>query len=97
MPDVFAYPFRVLPSGQVATVPEGSIESKGEAIAVLLDTPVGSRPAAPAFGVRDPAFVGVNAAELTFALAMFGPDVEIVDVAHAVTGPDRVATRITYR
>jgi hypothetical protein len=81
MTDVISFPFRLLPSGQIATVDDGSPEGQAEELAVLVSTKIGERSMVQSYGLSDPVFVGVSAAELRAQVANFGPAVTIDDIA----------------
>lgn len=73
-PDALSHPFRLDPTGEVATVPDGSIDHAVELVAVTLLTEHGERPLVPEFGCSDPVFTGVDVAELNVQLATYGPE-----------------------
>lgn len=76
--DLIAFPFRLDPSGAVATVHrQFSEEAEAQLIAVLVATIRGERDMTPAFGVTDPAFGTIDRAEVEAGLELFGPDVQI--------------------
>jgi hypothetical protein len=78
---ILSHPFRLAPTGEVATVEDGSTAANAEAIAVLLMTRRGERPMAPDFGITDPTFAELDVAELDAGLALWGPDgVSVTDV-----------------
>lgn len=75
-------PFRLDPQGHVVTVTQGSDGHATELVAMLTLTRKGERPLVPDFGITDPAFVGLDSAELSVAVATFGPEgvrVEVTD------------------
>jgi hypothetical protein len=84
-----SFPFRVDPSGVVATVEQGSDRDIEEQLAVALLTSPGERIQVPTFGCADPAFIGFEMGNLTRHLADFGPDVEVVEVGARRRGDDR--------
>lgn len=79
--DLIAHPFRLEPNGSVATVEDGTEEAAAEGIAVIILTRKGERDLVPDFGLTDPTFDELSLAELNVALADFGPDVIVTDVA----------------
>lgn len=87
-----SFPFRLLPNGRAATVEQGSADADRESIAQLVLTRIGERPLLPGFGMPDPAFAGFEPTELTAVVAMFGPTVDIVDVA--VSAADDVSQNV---
>ena len=68
-----SYPFRLTPTGSVATVVPGSDAEIDEAIAVLCLTNLGERPMRPTFGVPDPTFAGVHVGDVQVGLDEHGP------------------------
>ncbi len=80
MPAVIRHPFGLGTSGSVATVAGDSEASDTQLLAILSLTRVGERPAAPAFGIPDPTFVGFSSSAFIAAAARFGPPVKITDV-----------------
>jgi hypothetical protein len=68
------------PSGQAATVEEGSDQSNAELIAVLVLTRPGERELVPAFGVNDPTFDTLSIGDVIAGVDLFGPGVEITSV-----------------
>lgn len=77
---LLAYPFRLSPSGDVATVEEGSDAQLAQEIAVAVLTRPDERPLVPGFGIADPVFQGFDADALRMHVALFGPDVDVDDV-----------------
>ncbi|KWW97392.1 hypothetical protein LI90_4364 (plasmid) [Carbonactinospora thermoautotrophica] len=71
---ILSHPFRITPTGEAATVEDGTPEAHAEAIAVLVMTRRGERPMAPGFGTSDPAFGRLDPAEVEAGLALWGPD-----------------------
>jgi hypothetical protein len=71
---VLSFPFRLTPTGSVATVENGSDAEIEEAIAVLCLTPIGERPMRPTYGVPDPAFSGLHVGDVQVGLDEHGPE-----------------------
>lgn len=69
-----SFPFRVDPGGHVATVTQGSDEHTAELVAHLLLTRKGERVLVPDFGITDPVFRDLDAAELQVTVETFGPE-----------------------
>lgn len=78
--DVISHPFRLGPSGRVATVAQGSDDHTAEAVAVTALTRKGERELVPDFGVADPVFDEVDVGELNAVLATFGPDTTVTAI-----------------
>lgn len=76
---ILAHPFRLV-AGRIATVDAGTDEAITQGIAVLVTTRRGERTMVPAFGITDPAFRGIDVAEINAGLAMFGPPVSVTAV-----------------
>jgi hypothetical protein len=71
---VLSFPFRLTPTGSVATVEEGSDAAVDEAIAVLCLTTIGERHMRPTFGVPDPGFAGLHVGDVQVGLDEHGPE-----------------------
>lgn len=85
--DVISHPFRLAPTGAVATVLDGSTAANTEALAVLALTRKGERVLVPGFGIPDPVFDDVDVAEINAGVAMFGPEgVSVTGIT--ITHPD---------
>jgi hypothetical protein len=78
--DVLSHPFRLTPTGRVATVIDHTDEHLAECVAVTVLTRKAERPLVPDFGVADPVFDELDVAELNAVLATFGPDVAVTDI-----------------
>lgn len=87
-----SFPFRLDPTGVVATVEQGSDMWIEELIALAMLTRPGERPQVPTFGVADPAFAAFQVGSLQRHLIDFGPPVSItsVIVAEQLEGRERV-------
>lgn len=73
-----SFPFRLTPTGSVATVERGSDAEIDEAIAELVLTTIGERPMRPGFGVPDPAFSGLFVGDVQVGLNEHGPQGVII-------------------
>lgn len=80
---VISFPFRLDPTGAVATVEQDSDAEIEEEIALAVLVRPGERIQCPTFGVLDPAFVGFELGALQRHLLDFGPDVQVVSVGQA--------------
>jgi hypothetical protein len=56
LPPQFAYPMRLGPDGDFLTIPQDSLQEVQQSVYVLMRTPLGVRPLAPAIGMEDPTF-----------------------------------------
>lgn len=77
---LIAYPFRISPSGSVATADEGTDAQLAQELAVAVLTKTGERVLVPEFGLDDPVFSGFDADALRLHVDLFGPPVRIQDV-----------------
>lgn len=91
-----SFPFRLEPSGTVATVEQNSDTEIDEQIALALLTSPGERIQVPQFGCNDPAFTGFETASLRRHLATFGPEVEAVQVGATAWGDDRQQVTVSW-
>ena len=92
-----SFPFRLTPTGSVATVERGSNDEIEEAIAVLTLTVVGERPMRPSFGVPDPAFAGLYVGDIQVGLNEHGPKgVVIQSVAITPKNNSQAVADITW-
>lgn len=89
---LISFPFRLDPTGSVATVEQDGDAEIGEQIALAMLVHPGERIQAPTFGVRDAAFVGFELGALQRHLNDFGPQVEVttVSVDRAASTTERV-------
>lgn len=78
--DVLAFPFRLDKNGAVALVQQGSEAHLAQQAYQFVNTRVGELPLAPTYGLDDPLFRVVERGEIITGLALFHPDVEVVDV-----------------
>lgn len=77
---LIAFPFRIGPTGSLATVEQNSDTEVDQLLAVALLTAPGERDQVPTFGVADPAFSGFPRGALQRHVIDFGPQVEITEV-----------------
>lgn len=94
---MISFPFRLGPTGSVATVEQGSDTEIEEEIAVAMLTRPGERIQVPSFGVADPAFSGFVVGALQRQLIDFGPDVTITQVSTDVRADGRQQATISWR
>lgn len=81
MPRLISFPFRIDPTGSIATVEQDGDAEVDEQIALAMLTKPGERIQAPTFGVADPAFVRFAVGALQRHCDDFGPEVDIVTVS----------------
>lgn len=77
---LISFPFRLDPTGSVATVEQDGDAEIGEQIALAMLVRPGERIQVPTFGVKDPAFVGFEMGALQRHLDDFGPQVDVTTV-----------------
>lgn len=94
---MISFPFRLGPTGAVATVEQGSDTEIEEAIAVAMLTKPGERIQVPAFGVADPAFEGFVLGALQRHLIDFGPDVTVTQVDAKYLDDGRQQVTISWK
>lgn len=78
--DLISFPFRLDPSGAVATRDDGSDEYLAEELAQLIQTNPGERELVPTYGLNDPTYAEVDQAMLAAQVATFGPPVQVQSV-----------------
>lgn len=78
---LISYPFRLAPSGAVAVVEQGTDEQLAMELAAAVLTRPGERDLAPLFGIADPVFAGFEPDALRLHVDLFGPPVNIDEVA----------------
>lgn len=81
MPRLLAHPLRLLPNGALTTVEAGTDAAHAQELAALIGTRRGERELVPGFGITDPAFAGLDDAELAAQVDVFGPPVIITNIA----------------
>jgi len=86
VPRVVSYPFRLASDGGVASVDQDAEQADLEEIATVILTVRGERALVPAFGIGDPAFVGLSAPEVVAAVTRWTPHV-VTGVTVAPDGP----------
>jgi hypothetical protein len=95
--DLLSHPFRLTPSGAVATVEDGTEEAYVEQVAVTAMTIKGERDLAPDFGVTDPTAAELDVDELNVTLADFEVPVTVAvtDTAYPSNTVQRVELALT--
>ena len=90
---LLSVPFRLNPSGTIATVDSDSEQADAEQLGVLIATKQGERELAPGFGMPDMTGRGFNTAALVAGVAAYGPavTVEKVDIVNRGDGTQDVA------
>lgn len=76
---VLAYPLRIV-AGRMVTVEDTSNDGVAQQIAAIVLTRRGERPMVPSYGIHDPAFIGLNVAEINAAIVLHGPYVTVTDI-----------------
>lgn len=89
-----SFPFRLLANGAAAAVEQTSDAGMAEKIAQLILTRPGERELVPGFGVPDPVFGGLSAADLRAGVAAYGPPVTITSVT-ATPQPDGITQAVS--
>jgi hypothetical protein len=94
---LISFPFRLDPTGSVATVEQDGDAEIGEHIALAMLTRPAERIQAPTFGVKDVAFIGFELGSLQRHLNDFGPHVEVTTVSIRKTAGDTERAEISWR
>jgi hypothetical protein len=93
---VLAFPLRIA-SGSFATVEQWSPAEATMIAGSVVATRLRERPLAPDFGCMDPIGVGVSAAEVSAAIALSEPDLEVIGVVVAPTAESRQPVQVSVR
>lgn len=94
--DHISHPFRLLPTGEIATVDEDSDAAYAEELAVLLLTRQGERQLVPGFGTVDPVGSGIDVADLSAKVDTYGPPVTVTRVVGEATSPTVEAVTVEF-
>lgn len=94
---LISFPFRLDPTGSIATVEQDGDAEIGEQIALAMLTRPGERIQVPTFGVKDVAFVGFELGALQRHLVDFGPQVEVTTVSIGYTADNAERAEISWR
>jgi phage baseplate assembly protein W len=78
--EVLSIPFRLLPNGRAERVWQGSEAHVQQQAAQFVATNTGELPMSPFYGIDDPAFRDVRAAEVVMGMAEFHPSVKVNSV-----------------
>ncbi len=93
---ILGFPFRISNTGAVATIPQGGVEEGAQMVRVIVSTILGERPMAERFGIPDPAFVGVEVADIATVIRDYDltlVEVEDVEVLHPREGLQQAQVR----
>ena len=101
MSGTIRFPFRLTPSGQIATAPYGSDQEINDAIAAIVLTDIGERPLSPGFGVTDPVGLAIGDvaidADIQSALTSYGfEDIMITDTTVLPEPGGRAAVQVEW-
>jgi hypothetical protein len=94
---LISFPFRLDPTGSIATVEQDGDAEISEHIALAMLTRPGERIQVPTFGVKDAAFVGFELGGLQRHLNDFGPYVEVATVSISQTAEETERAEIDWR
>lgn len=95
--NLISFPFRLDPSGAVATRDSGSPDYLAEQLAVLCLTRPGERALVPNFGLTDPTFSDFDRTELEAKVQVFGPPVQITGTEVFWPRADRQEVSINFQ
>jgi hypothetical protein len=93
---ILAFPFRLGPTGAVATVEQGSDAEIDQQLAVAVLTAPGERDQCPTFGVADGAFSGFPLGSLQRHVLDFGPSVNVTEVVVTPTEDGREQVVVSW-
>lgn len=96
MPALMSHPFRLAPSGALATVDSLSDQYAAEQLAMLILTRPGERPLVPDLGLPDPTFVGFDGSTLQEQADAFGPPCIIQEVTIEPRGETEQVVEVTF-
>jgi len=96
VPRLISFPFRLDPTGSIATVEQDSDGEIDEQIALAMLTRPGERIQAPTFGVADPAFARFAVGALQRHCNDFGPEVDITTVSTTLPAEGREEVVINW-
>lgn len=96
MGETLVYPFRLGPSGHLLTIDDASDQANTQLIAAAILTKPKERQMFPSFGIPDPVFSEIHAAQLTAVLATYGPSVKLGDVVAEFVSSSVQKVSITY-
>lgn len=74
---IFSDPFRITPSGAVATIDDSSDPGIAQLIAAIVKTHAGERLMFPDFGLPDPVFSKIEPTLLAAVIGAYGPNVRL--------------------
>lgn len=98
--DVLAFPFRIDAKGEVPLVVQGSDAHLAQQAFEFVSTRPGELPLAPSYGLFDPSFRIVEEGEIVSGLAVYHPDINIVNVnigATSVEGTYHIGIEFSAR
>jgi len=75
---VLAHPFHLAADRAIAVVDQGSDGNLDQLIQTVVGTVVGEREMCQAYGIPDPVWHGIEAADIQASLSLFGPDVVVI-------------------
>ena len=93
---ILSVPFRLGADGSIASVVEGSDQANAEQLSVIVRTVTGERPMQPGFGLPDPAFEGIAAADIAAQVALWGPAVTVDDISSTVLSATETAVVVDF-
>lgn len=97
MPRLMSFPFRLDPTGNIASVDQDSDDEIEEQLAIAALTRPGERITVPTFGVMDAAFNHFQVPALVRHCIDFGPRVQIETVDIQPVGSDQERVLIRWR
>lgn len=94
---IIAHPFRYTTAGELVSIPDGSDDEIHQLIATTVLTRMGERLLNPLYGIPDPAFAGLDIADVQAGLNTFGPpSIQVTELANEAHGPDTAIVHIGW-
>ena len=94
---VFSHPLRLDDGGAFATIEQDSLDQAQQLAIHIVSTFLGERQLAPDFGIFDPVAVGTSVAEVSAAIDLCEPDLDVLDVTVDQTdGTQQVTVTVAW-
>jgi hypothetical protein len=94
---LLTHPFRILTSGVCATAEQGSDDYITSQLQVIVGTRLGERDMCEPFGIPNPAYANLTAADIQTCLDQFGPDGVTVTTVTTRADTDTNAVQVTWK
>ena len=94
--DVLAFPFSFTANGRAALVAQDSDAHMAQQISQFVQTRLGELLLAPAYGLVDPIFRGIDSNEIVAGVAVFHPKIRIVNIDNEFATEGTQSLNISY-